>query len=210
MEAPAPNLKPVSHPRRPRLPTIATIPLWVLIAPLALVVIMRLVAWDDFEPFAVLDALTAFIFLPAWIVVAVATLGRRFVLAGAALLIVVAQISFLLPEVTAAEPVPAWAANAPAITLIDANVYNANTSMKGYAREISQVRPKLVTMEEANPLDATQLTRSGVLNSLPFRFEINRYDPAAFFIASAYPLTDTHVADLYGRPLLVQTTVAMP
>jgi endonuclease/exonuclease/phosphatase (EEP) superfamily protein YafD len=177
---------------------------------LAVIAIMRLVAWDDVQPFALLNALTAFVFLPAWFVLAVAALGRRFVLAGAALLIVVAQIAFLLPEVTAAEPVPSWARNAPTITLIDGNVYNLNASMAGYAREITQVRPELVTMEEANPLDATQLTRSGALHSLPFRFEVNRYDPSAFFLASAYPLSDTHVVDLYGRPLVVQTTLELP
>ena len=68
--------------------------LWVVTAALGLVVVMRLVAWDHFQPFVVLDAFTALIYLPAWIVLVVAALGRRFLLAGAALLIVVAQVAF--------------------------------------------------------------------------------------------------------------------
>ena len=94
--------------------------------------------------------LTAVLYLPAWVVAVVALVGRRFVLAGAALLVVVAQILFLLPELTAAEPVPSWAATAPSIRLFDANVYDENPSMAGYAAQIKAYKPQLLTMEEAD------------------------------------------------------------
>jgi endonuclease/exonuclease/phosphatase (EEP) superfamily protein YafD len=184
--------------------------LWVLVAILALVVVMRLVAWDDYEVFAILNCLTAFVYLPAWAVVVVAGLGRRFFLVAAALVVVVAQLTFLLPELTAAHSVPAWAARASTIRILDANVYNENRSMSGYASQISTVRPQLLTMEEANPNDVAQLRRAGVLNSLPYQFEVDRYDPFAFFVASLYPLADTRVVYLYGRPLIVQTTLELP
>jgi len=181
--------------------------LWVLVAILALVVVMRLVAWDDYEVFAILNCLTAFVYLPAWAVVVVAGLGRRFFLVAAALVVVVAQLTFLLPELAAAHPVPAWVARAPTIRILDANVYNENRSMSGYASQILTVRPQLLTMEEANPNDVSQLRRAGVLTSLPYQFEVDRYDPFAFFVASRFPLGDTRVVYLYGRPLIVQTTL---
>lgn len=193
-----------------RLRNGIAIALWVVVAALAVVVVMRLVAWDDFEVFAILNCLTAFVYLPAWIVVVVAGLSRRLFLAGAALLIVAAQLTFLLPELSAAQPVPAWAAQTPTLRIMDANVYNENRSMAGYASRISTVRPQLVTMEEANPIDVAQLKMAGALADLPYQFEVKRYDPFAFFVASRYPLSGTRVVYLYGRPLIVQTTLELP
>ena len=61
--------------------------------------------------------------------------------------------------------------------------------MAGYAREIEQYRPQLLTMEEAIPPDVTQLRSDGALAGLPYTVQVRRYDPWAFFIASKYPLT---------------------
>jgi endonuclease/exonuclease/phosphatase (EEP) superfamily protein YafD len=135
---------------------------------------------------------------------------RRVFLLTAALLIVGAQLLFLWPELSAAQPVPAWTVHALKLELLDANVYNENRSMSGYATEISSVRPQLITMEEANPLDVAQLGRSGALTGLPYRFELKRYDPFAFFVASHYRLSGTRVVYLYRLPFLVETTLELP
>ncbi len=213
MQARAPILRPGVHSERRkyrRLPLFISLPLWIVVAVLAVVALMRLVAWDDFWPFGVADALNGVLYLPAWLVLIMAVIGRRFLLAAAAVLVVVAQVAFVLPELTAAEPVPAWANHAPTIRLLDANVYNANPSMAGYVSEIRAVRPQLVTMEEATPSDVRQLVASGALAGLPYRFEVWRYDPAAFLVASKYPLGHTGVVSFSGRPILVQTTVDLP
>lgn len=181
-----------------------------MVVPLLVVAAMRLFAWDRFEPFAVANDVTLFVYLPAWIVAVVALVGRRFVLAGAAVVVVVAQVLFVLPEWTAAQPVPGWAANAPTIRLFDANVYYENTSMSGYASEIKQYRPQLLTMEEAVPPLVSELESDGALAGLPNTVQIKRHDPFAFLIACKYPLTDVHVVTLYGRPLIVQATIQLP
>jgi endonuclease/exonuclease/phosphatase (EEP) superfamily protein YafD len=131
-------------------------------------------------------------------------------LAAAALLVVVAQIAFMLPELTAAEPVPGWAAAAPTIRLFDANVYDQNPSMAGYASQIKQYRPQLLTMEEAVPSDVTQLKRDGALAGLPYTVQIPRDDPFAFLVASKYPLTGVSPSYLYDQPLIVKMTVQLP
>ena len=206
-----PSIRGSGRPARTRqLPLVVVVPLWIVIVSLGLVAIMRLVAWDDLQPFAVLNAVSAFVYLPAWIVLVVAVLGRRFVLATSALLVVVAQLVFVLPELTAAEPIPAWADQAPTIRILDGNVFNDNPSMTGYATEIKSIHPDLVTMEEATPSDVGQLTRSGALIDLPYHFEIRRSDPTAVFVASRYPLRNTKVISLYHRPLVVQTTLELP
>ena len=96
-----------------RLPLWITVIGWIVVAGLAVVAGMRIFAWDRYDLFAILNTVTVFLYLPAWIVAVVALVGRRYVLAGAALLIVVAQIVFMLPELTAAEPLPGWAPTAP-------------------------------------------------------------------------------------------------
>jgi endonuclease/exonuclease/phosphatase (EEP) superfamily protein YafD len=192
------------------LPVVVAILLWIVVVALGVVALMRVVAWDDVEPFAVLNAVTAFVYLPAWIVLVVASIGRRFLLAAVALLAVVAQLVFVLPELTAAEPVPAWTVHAPAIQILDANVYNDNRSMAGYAAEIKSIHPDLVTMEEATPPDVVQLIQSGALDHFTYRFEIRRFDPTAVFIASRYPLGHTNVVSQYHRPLVTQTTLELP
>ena len=80
---------------------------WLIIAVLGLVAMLRLVAWDSAEPLIALDALTLIVYLPAWVVSAGALIARRWWLAGAALVIVVAQLAFAAPELLAAAPVPA-------------------------------------------------------------------------------------------------------
>jgi endonuclease/exonuclease/phosphatase (EEP) superfamily protein YafD len=177
---------------------------------LVVVALARIFAWDDLELFAVLNTVTAFVYLPAWIVAVVALFGRRYALAGVSLVVVVLQVVFLWPELTAAQPVPRWAATAPAIRLLDANVYDENPSMAGYAREIRQVEPQLVTMEEATPIDARQLEHSGALADLPYHLDVARYDPRAFFIASTYPLSGENVVFYDYAPLIVQTTISLP
>ena len=199
------------HSRRKwRLPLWITIVLWVIVVALATVAVARIVAWDSLDVFAILNSVTVFVYLPAWVVAVVAVLGRRFVLAGAAVLVVAAQIAFMLPELTAAEPVPSWAAGAPTVRLFDANVYDQNPSMAGYATEIKQYRPQLLTMEEAVPADVTQLKSDGALAGLPHTVQIRRYDPFSFFIASKYPLTGATATYLYDQPLIVKMTVQLP
>jgi endonuclease/exonuclease/phosphatase (EEP) superfamily protein YafD len=119
-------------------------------------------------------------------------------------------VLFMLPELTAAEPLPAWAAHAPTIRLFDANVYESNSSMSGYISQLRSYRPTLLTMEEAVPSLVDQLKRSGVLDSLPYRIQLVRGDSKAFLIASKYPLAGENIVYFEGLPLIVQTTVKLP
>jgi endonuclease/exonuclease/phosphatase (EEP) superfamily protein YafD len=170
---------------------------------------MRIFAWDDVEIFAVLNAVSAFIYLPAWIVAIAAGIGRRYTLAGGALLIVAAQLFFVLPELTASQPVPGWAEHAPKVRILDANVYYLNpTSMAGYARQIKAFRPELVTMEEATVYNVGKLRKTGALAGLPHHFEISV--GKSFFIASKYPLSNDHTVIFDRLPLIAETVVHLP
>jgi endonuclease/exonuclease/phosphatase (EEP) superfamily protein YafD len=207
-----PAVGPTRTRHRPvwRMPRWVVVLLWVVVGAVTVVAVMRQFAWDDLEPFAVLNTITAFVYLPAWLVAVLALVGRRFLLLAVSLLLVAFQIVLMLPELTAAQPVPAWASSSPTIGVLDANVYDQNHSMAGYAATIEQVRPQLVTMEEATPVDAKKLERSGALADLPYHLELRRWDPKAFFVASKYPLTGDNVVYYGYEPLILETTVHLP
>ena len=184
---------------------------WIVVLPLGVFALLRIFAWDDNVVLAVVNTVSLIVYLPAWIVAIAAGIGRRYVLAGAALLVVVAQLFFVLPEFTASQPAPGWAASAPSIRLLDANVFFLNdTAMFGYSSQIKEYHPQLVTMEEATPLAVGNLKRSGALAGLPYVFEVSRYDSRAFLIASKYRLSGSTVVYYDGLPLIVETTIHLP
>jgi hypothetical protein len=80
---------------------------WLTVGVLGLVAFLRLVAWDSVEPLVVLDALTLVSYLPAWIVAIGALIARRWWLVAAAVVVAAAQVVFVVPELSAASPVPA-------------------------------------------------------------------------------------------------------
>jgi len=183
---------------------------WATVLVLLVVVVFRLLAWDQFQTFAMADALGALLYLPAWVVGVGAVVARTWALLAASLLVVAAQLAFALPELTAASPLPASAGHAFTFRLLDANVYDANPSMAGYAAQIRAYRPDVVTMEESSPADRRQLQEAGALRSLPYVAEVSRDDPRAFLIASRYPLGPATVTSIGGLPFLVRTSLHLP
>ncbi len=188
---------------------------WAIVAVLLLVALLRLVAWDDIQLFAWADALGLILYLPAWVIGIGAAVTRKWPLLGACLLVVVAQLAFGLPELTASEPVPAAAAHAFKLRLFDANVTYTNPSVAGYVPQLRAYRPDLLTMEEITPSDTTQLQSAGVFRSLPHTYEIPDTGSRGFVIASRYPLGPTSVSSTflpeYGQlPFLVRTSLRLP
>jgi endonuclease/exonuclease/phosphatase (EEP) superfamily protein YafD len=166
---------------------------WLIVAVLALVALLRLVAWDSVEPLIVLDALNPIVYLPAWIVTAGALITRRWWLAAAAAVIIAAQLVFAWPELSAAAPVPAWAGHAPVVRVFDANVDQSLNFKTGYVRAIEQDRPDLVTLEEFTPSALQSMAASGVLASFPYRCVAPTIGATGFLIASRLRLTDCQV-----------------
>lgn len=187
---------------------------WLIVAVLALVALLRLVAWDSVEPLIVLDALTLIVYLPAWVVAVGALLARRWWLAAAAAVIVAAQLAFILPELLAAAPVPAWTRHAPVVRVFDANVDQSLRFQAGYVQAIEQDRPDLVTLEEFTPPALQAMVASGVLASFPYRCAAPAYGATGFLIASRLRLTGCRVRTVLwdGRatPYMVAATLWSP
>jgi Endonuclease/Exonuclease/phosphatase family len=179
--------------RRHRVPAVVAVGLlvlgWLTVAVLGIVALLRLVAWDSAEPLIVLNALTLVVYLPAWAVAAGALIARRWWLAAAAAVIVAAQLAFVIPELSAAAPVPAWARQAPSVRVFDANIDKSPTFEAGYVRAIEQDHPDLVTLEEFTPAAMRSMAASGVLAGYPYRCAEPAFGADGFLIASRLRLT---------------------
>src|SRR5947209_6031698 len=151
---------------------------WVAVVPLLAVALARVVAWDDRSTLVALNALTPLLYLPAWPVALGAGLGGRWWLLAAALVVVVAHVAFVAPELAARDALPASVASAPAVRLFDANVLVGNKDVAGYAAEISRARPDVVVLQEATPAFVAALDATGVLAELPNRITVSRTDPS--------------------------------
>ena len=187
---------------------------WLIVAVLGLVALLRLVAWDSLEPLVVLDALTLVVYLPAWVVAAGALIARRWWLGAAAVVVAAAQLVFVMPELSAATPVPAWAQQAPAVRVFDANVDQTPHFYAGYARAIEQDRPDLVTLEEFTPSALNAMSASGVLARFPYQCAAPAYGATGFLVASRFRLTgcrvETVLWDGQQTPYMVEATLWSP
>ena len=176
---------------------------WVIIAMLGLIVLVRAVAWDEVRLFADVDAATEVLFLPAWLVLAGALLGRKWWMAGAAGLLCATQMIYVAPEVFAYSSVPAAVRSEPSIRLFDANVQQDNFSMSGYVAQLRSYRPDLITLEETASWDFAQFSSSGAFDHLPYRFTVTDTGSRGFIIASRYPLGHPTVLSVHGLAYMV-------
>ena len=196
--------------RRSRSARLVVIVAWVVVGVLWITTLARLVAWDRWEVFAVLDALTLVLYLPALPIAVIAAWRRHWALAGASAVMILAQIVFVAPEISAATPLPHGLGGAVALRVFDANVYQSNPSMAGYAREIRQDRPDVVTLEEASPFDLQQLISRHALTHLPYQFWNGARGSRSLVIASRYVLGPTVDSSVDGIPFLARTSVDLP
>ena len=187
---------------------------WVVVAILVLFALLRIVAWDSLEPLIVVNALSLIVYLPAWIVAVGAAIGRRWWMLGAAGLVIVAQVVFVVPELLAASPLPQWARHARVVRIFDANIDKSVTFAAGYQRAIESYHPDVVAFEEFTPLTYQSLSASGILTSFPSRCSAAQYGASGFFVASRWRLDDCRVrsVQLDGSPTqyMVEATLETP
>jgi endonuclease/exonuclease/phosphatase (EEP) superfamily protein YafD len=177
------------------------------VLPLALVALARLVAWDARPTLVGLNALTPVLFLPAWPVAIVAGALRRWTLLAAATVVVLAHVGLELPELRAAESLPAGVRSAPHFRVFDANVLASNRDTAAFAAEVRRQRPDLLALQEATPAFLAGLDATGVLADLPYRITASRDDPFAALVASRWPLIEDDIVSSHGRPILIRATV---
>src|SRR5690349_17211195 len=124
---------------------------WLVVVLLGVVALARLVAHDSTFPLIALNAFTTYLYVPIWIVLAGALLGRRWWMAGAAGLIALLHVAWVHPESLVARSVPAEAETAPKLRVMTANLLMVNQDTVGIVGEILAARPDVLLVQELAP-----------------------------------------------------------
>jgi endonuclease/exonuclease/phosphatase (EEP) superfamily protein YafD len=170
----------------------------------------RIVAWDGSALLVGLNAVSPTVLLPTLAAVVAAAALRRLAVLLTGVVILSVQFAFAVPELAASRPIPRVAHTATRLRLFDANVQAGNRDVAGYGKEILADQPDIVILEEASPRFVAGLNATGALTELSHRTTVDRDDPFAFAIFARFPLLDTDIVTVKGRPILVRTTIETP
>lgn len=187
---------------------------WVVVAALAVVALLRVFAWDVWEPLAVFNSVTLVLYLPAWVITVGGLLWRRWWLAGAAGLMIAAQVAFLAPEFVATTRLPSWVGKARMIQLVDANVDKDLRLPGTYLDSIRRTGADLLMFEELTPNAARALIRRSELTTYPYHCGIPAYGAVGLLLVSRIRLTDCQIQSDSIKPFpaayLVKATAWLP
>lgn len=188
--------------RRRLVVSLAEATAWSALAVLAFFILARLY-WPDARLVLIwVNAYTFWAYLPAYPVVAFAlTLRRWFLLAGA-LAIVLFHLAWVLPDYRPAESIPAETKGAPSLRLMSANLYFGNTDFAPIAREVLEVQPDVLFVQEIGERSEEVFEAEGVSALLPYRLTAFENPYFGLAIYSRFPLEDTEAVEAGGRPLL--------
>jgi endonuclease/exonuclease/phosphatase (EEP) superfamily protein YafD len=102
--------------------------------------------------------------------------------------------------------VPAVPAGALHFRLFTANVYAFNTTPNPISDEIRSATPDVVFLQEAGSVFLQLVDASGAVAALPYRVVVPGRETFAGLLASRWPLVDTEVVELAGRPIIIRAT----
>lgn len=175
---------------------------WLVITPLAALALLRLVAHDAVLPLVVANMFTAWIYLPAWLVLGIALFVRRPYLSQVAAAVVTLHALWMLPDAFASDAPPEAVAQAPKLRVMSANLLGVNADTDGIVGEVLRERPDVLLVQELTPHWHAALDHERVRALLPHRVHIVRTDSFGIGIYSRLPLEDTDLIELEGLPVL--------
>jgi endonuclease/exonuclease/phosphatase (EEP) superfamily protein YafD len=180
----------------------------VIVAPLAVSAGAQILQLSEASSLLLLAAgLTPWLWPPAVVALAIGLWRGRPLLA----VVAAATSGVLLASAVAGLGLPARARPAagtlPTVRLFTANVHDANPDIGPIAEEIAAVAPDLVALQEIEPHGVAGLARSGVLDRFPYSVTETRTGASGIALWSRFPLVDTQVQDVVGRPFIAATAV---
>ena len=145
------------------------------------------------------QATTPLVLLAVWPVVAVAAWRRRWVLTGVAAALVVMHVAVVVPAIRPHDT-PSWAAQAPRVRVLTANVKIDNETEDRAADALLAVDADVMVVVELTPHFMTELRSHGAYERYPNRLERpQQWDGRGIGIYSKLPLQTLDAIDLDGR-----------
>jgi endonuclease/exonuclease/phosphatase (EEP) superfamily protein YafD len=178
---------------------------WLITAALGAVMLARVVAYDRGRLLLVANSLTYWIFLPEYVVLAVAIAARKYLLVACATVVVLAHVVVVWPSLSGPADIPQFAYQAPRLRLFVANVLFDNPHPEGIIDEIDRADPDVVMLEEFTTHWHRALERASWWDDYPYRLLAPRGTTSRSAILSRVPLEDTDIEYTDRSPLLEAT-----
>lgn len=154
-----PEAEPAEPPTRRRHPII-WVTLWVVVLLVGAVALSTLVDYDGNAALAIAQDALPLLLLLAWPIALVALVRRHWLLLVVALALVTTQVALVVPEVRD-DDTPAWAAAAPRLRVLVANVYVDNPDFERTARSLLHADADVIAVLESNPAFLAAFDRVG-------------------------------------------------
>jgi endonuclease/exonuclease/phosphatase (EEP) superfamily protein YafD len=166
---------------------------WVGLIFLVLVALSR--HTDTDRPTIVfLQATTPFLYLPAYVVLVVAAIRKHFVLAGGAFAVVLIHIASVAPALGSDDP-PAWAAAAPHLRIVSANVRRENTKTADAAAQLAATKADVLILVELTSRTWRELNTAGIADPFPYKSVQLYTGSGGVAILSNKPIRNTNLVD---------------
>jgi endonuclease/exonuclease/phosphatase (EEP) superfamily protein YafD len=178
------------------------LPIWVGVLALLVLVVARIVEFDDRHAFMLANAYTLWVLLPAYLVAVAAVCFRAWPLAGVAGIVVVAHLAWVVPPLVRSVPVNAAAADAPQVRIASANLRFSNTEHARTLAQLDQFDADVIVLQEVTPAWWESIRGSALASSHPEVAEAVRDHPGGMAILSRVPLGDVEVQEAEGWPII--------
>jgi endonuclease/exonuclease/phosphatase (EEP) superfamily protein YafD len=187
--------------RRARLWGLADVCGGLVLAPLALAALIRLIGGESTVEAIALRAFTAWVYLPSWLVLALAALRRRYRLIAPAALLAALHLYWLAPSLAGTQPEAAPGSVAERFRVMSANVLGVNGDTPPLTEEILRERPDLLLVQEVTDAWSAALTSPAMQQAFPKRRVVARDDSFGIGVFSRFPL---EVEELWFEELPAQ------
>jgi endonuclease/exonuclease/phosphatase (EEP) superfamily protein YafD len=159
-----------------------------------------------------LQALVPLAYLPVYPIAVVAFLRRRWILGGVSAALIVVHLAAVYPAL-GHRSLPAWAATAPRVSILEANVYDQNVEPQAAAAKILSSGAEVLVLVELDSRTLAALRAGGIDSAYPYStVPAGRYRTDGIW--SKRPLQDIHsgasrfdmpwaTVDVNGRTLLL-------
>jgi endonuclease/exonuclease/phosphatase (EEP) superfamily protein YafD len=194
------------QPKRGRIHTIGLLVLGQVLALLFVAVLARLFFYDRALMLIWLNLFAIYLYLPAYLIFAIALVMREKALAIAAAIIILLHLILivppLIPRADFAETVPAG----EVVRLFNANLLFENGNFDAMIAEIEQADADVLVFQEYTSTWDAAFSSSWMDEVYPYRFLNIANSPFGAAIWSKRPLTDTTIWHTEGVPM-VQATI---
>jgi endonuclease/exonuclease/phosphatase (EEP) superfamily protein YafD len=185
---------------------IAWIAAWMIVATLALVTLTRFFGITfPARVTVMLQAIVPIVYLPAYAIGVVALVRKRWFLGAACGVLALVHVAAVYPAL-GHRSLPAWAATAPRLSILEANVYDQNAEPDAAARTILASGADVLVVVEIDSRTLRSLRQQGIDQAYPYStLPDGRYRTDVIW--SKLPLDDIHTPS--GRTDMPSATVVV-